>query len=651
MPNSTSEHPYFDGTTGITVASKGLVSPQSIFVDINTEDMYIMDLDQKQIRSPVNSLSYRVHLWKKNEKVGRILFREAGEYLFGRYFHHLTLDKEMNIYVGTRYFIKKWLASTNYTAKVIVAGKNHFNLNGSTDLSDPVAFYVTDDLTLYIADWNNKRIQRWEVNATNGTTVIGNLTYVTGITMDCNGYLYYAEMYDSTIYQLNMMTNQSQMIVRNEDNLGKLIYYWPSAIKIDKFGNIFAMGNDQMRVAFDDEYPLIDPIPNVSLSPPPPPPPVQRKKRILIGYLIVTLLTILLIISITLLLSIKLSTKYDTTTTTTTTTIMLAQSFTTTRETSTFSPIPCTIPSANATWIRTAIVFINPFSACSSNKILLCNPRDLFIDNIHDTLYIADTNNNRIQKYLLTGIDHSKMISTGITVASKGLVLPQSIFVNVYTEDMYILDFDQIEDFDKGNSASYRVHLWKKNDNVGRILFREAGEYSFGQYFHHLTLDKEMNIYVGTRFFIKKWLASTNYTKRIVVAGKNTYDPTQSTDIYDPLTFFVTSDLTLYISDWKNKRIQKWTVNATEGTIVIGNVPQVLGITMDCNGYLYYAESNNNTISQINMVTNETRIIASFENAFGKSSIHLPIAIQVDRFGNIFLLDVDHVNKFSIVQK
>ncbi|UJR12424.1 hypothetical protein I4U23_016600 [Adineta vaga] len=234
------------GATGITVASKGLVSPQSIFVDINTEDMYIMDLDQKQIRSPVNSLSYRVHLWKKNEKVGRILFREAGEYLFGRYFHHLTLDKEMNIYVGTRYFIKKWLKSTNYTAKVIVAGKNHFNLNGSTDLSDPVAFYVTDDLTLYIADWNNKRIQRWEVNATNGTTVIGNLTYVTGITMDCNGYLYYAEMYDSTIYQLNMKTNQSQMIVRNEDNLGKLIYYWPSAIKIDKFGNIFAMGNDQV---------------------------------------------------------------------------------------------------------------------------------------------------------------------------------------------------------------------------------------------------------------------------------------------------------------------------------------------------------------------------------------------------------------------
>ncbi|UJR12425.1 hypothetical protein I4U23_016601 [Adineta vaga] len=406
-----------------------------------------------------------------------------------------------------------------------------------------------------------------------------------------------------------------------------------------------------MRVAFDDEYPLIDPIPNVSLSPPPPP-PVQRKKRILIGYLIVPLLTILLIISITLLLSIKLSTKYDTTTTTTTTTtIMLTQSFTTTRETITFSPIPCTIPSANATWNKPGVVFVNQLGRCFSGEDGLCNPRDLFIDNIHDTLYIADTNNNRIQKYLLTEVDHSKMSSTGITVASKGLVLPQSIFVNVYTEDMYILDFDQIEDFDKGNSASYRVHLWKKNDNVGRILFSQAADHSFGQYFHDVTLDKEMNIYVGTRFFIEKWLVSTNYTAKVIVAGRNQFNSHVTTDFFWVSTFFVTDDLTLYISDWKNSTLQKWTVNATEGSTVIGNFKDVPGITMDCNGYLYFIQQMARTVVQLNLVTNETRIILRSDDDSRRHEFQWPSAIQVDKFGNIFLIVSAQVQKFSIVQK
>jgi hypothetical protein len=243
------------GATGITVASEGLILPQSVFVDIRTEDMYIMDFDQNQTYVPekyvpkfveAKYLSYRVHLWKKNDSVGRILFNESGGDLSVGTSHCLTLDKQMNIYVGTRYYIKKWLASTNYTEKIIVAGKNQRNPKESTNLFDPVAFFVTDDLTLYIADWENKRIQKWTANATEGTTVIGSLMYVVGITMDCNGYLYYADTYGGTIYQLNMVANQKRMIAKNEDNLGKIVYYWPIAIKIDRLGNLFVLGNNQV---------------------------------------------------------------------------------------------------------------------------------------------------------------------------------------------------------------------------------------------------------------------------------------------------------------------------------------------------------------------------------------------------------------------
>ncbi|CAF0800532.1 unnamed protein product [Adineta steineri] len=409
-----------------------------------------------------------------------------------------------------------------------------------------------------------------------------------------------------------------------------------------------------MTDIFDVEYPLIDPTTNLS------PddnnnnddgninrPFAKTKKRILIGCLIGFSVIILLIISIGIVLSRKLSTISNTTTTIT----VLDQSSITTTETITSSPKSCPIPSENATWNKSDVVFINQIGRCFPGEDELCNPTDLFIDDIHNTLYIADTGNNRIQKYLLTEINHSKVSSTGITAASKDLILPQSIFVNIHTEDMYILDFDQIENFQLGNSASYRVHLWKKNVKIGRILFSQAADHSLGVYYHHITLDKEMNIYVGTRYFIEKWLSLANYTEKIIVAGNSQFNSQQSTGLFWLSTFFVTNDLTIYIADWKNRRIQQWKVNATEGTTVIGNLTDVTGITMDCNGYLYFAKTYPNLIFQLNLVTNETRIIVHFEDDLKRHEFHSLNVIQIDKFGNLFFIDGGRVQKFCIVQK
>ena len=43
------------------------------------------------------------------------------------------------------------------------------------------------------------------------------------------------------------MTNQNRMIGRNEDHLQKLIYHSPTAIKIDKFGNLFVIEGNQVH--------------------------------------------------------------------------------------------------------------------------------------------------------------------------------------------------------------------------------------------------------------------------------------------------------------------------------------------------------------------------------------------------------------------
>ncbi|UJR34658.1 hypothetical protein I4U23_027435 [Adineta vaga] len=393
---------------------------------------------------------------------------------------------------------------------------------------------------------------------------------------------------------------------------------------------------------------------------------ILTKKRILISSIIILLSILLLITSIKLFLISKNQniSSYNEPQTSTIENIIervttinqsptiykTTRTRTTTKQTKTsFSPKSCPIPIVNATWNQLGTIFINPLDQCSPSEHNLCNPRDIFIDDVHDTFYVADVNNNRIQKYFLNETYNSTIGAIGITVASKGLILPQSVFVDIRTEDMYILDLDQNPHINSSSKCFYRVHLWKKNENVGRILLSKQGEYNFGYFYHHLTLDKEMNIYVGTRFYIIKWLASTNYTERIAVAGKNTEKPTQSTDVYDPITFFVTDDFTLYVADWKNKRINQWEVNTIEGKTIIGDLPNVLGITLDCNGYLYFIQTKAYTISQFNMETNQTRLIVSFGHYFERSSFHSPQKMQMDKHGNIYFIDLDQVYKFSIV--
>ncbi len=94
----------------------------------------------------------------------------------------------------------------------------------------------------------------------------------------------------------------------------------------------------------------------------------------------------------------------------------------------------------NATWDKQGVTFVNRYGKCGSDAETLCRPHDLFIDNIHDNLYVAHTNNSRIQKYSLNQPVSNDQSATGITVASQNLIFPSSIFVDTQTEDMYILD-------------------------------------------------------------------------------------------------------------------------------------------------------------------------------------------------------------------
>jgi sugar lactone lactonase YvrE len=212
--------------------------------------MYILDYDTYREKNTIDPPSYRVHLWPKNAKVGRILLTERGEQHFGWY-SYIVLDKYMNIYVGTRYCIRKWLASTNYTEVVTVAGTKDIGGNSSNQLRDPRGLYIDNNLTMYIADWNNRRIQKWIMNGDQGITLLTDLSDVNGMTQDCTGNLYYTDAVGNIIYQLNLETNQTRIVINNSENIhnGRYEGLWmPFGMRFDKFGNMFVIDFQHSRI-------------------------------------------------------------------------------------------------------------------------------------------------------------------------------------------------------------------------------------------------------------------------------------------------------------------------------------------------------------------------------------------------------------------
>lgn len=313
----------------------------------------------------------------------------------------------------------------------------------------------------------------------------------------------------------------------------------------------------------------------------------------------------------------------------------------------------CTILFNNAIWNNSGTIFVNRFGTCGSDHTSLCNPDDLFIDQRNQNLYVVDKSNDRIQKYSLTESLPSDQGAIGTTVASQGLIRPSSIFVDSHTENMYILNYNKKKIGDAIEPIRYRVHFWEKNAKSGRIIIEEEGEYLYGTY-SHLTLDQELNIYVGTRSRIRKWLASTNYTRVITVAGKiDKYDNFSNT-LHDPRGFLLDRNLTMYIIDWGNHRIQKWPADADQATTLDSDLLYPYDIIQDCTGNLYYTDYYRSVVYRWNVTSGErTSVIGNYSNSRSTSvkPISNPMAMSFDRFGNMFVIDgIDYqIKKFAIL--
>jgi sugar lactone lactonase YvrE len=190
-----------NSTTATAVIGQGSTSnmytlnyPTDIFV---TRTMiYITD-----------SLNYRVQKWSRNLSnpvtvagIFGVKGISTDMTTLSRCFA-LFVDNYANLFVSdfdnNRVMMFPW-NSTSGTGGAMVAGTG-ISGSGINQLKGPYGLFVTDNGVLYIADYNNHRIQKWVLGGTSGVTVAGTgvagngLSQFNGpntILVDLNGYMY-----------------------------------------------------------------------------------------------------------------------------------------------------------------------------------------------------------------------------------------------------------------------------------------------------------------------------------------------------------------------------------------------------------------------------------------------------------------------------
>lgn len=148
---------------------------------------------------------------------------------------------------------------------------------------------------------------------------------------------------------------------------------------------------------------------------------------------------------------------------------------------------------STAMWNSTLQIIAGITSSVGATATQLYNPMDVGYDK-NGTLYVADSTNNRIQKFINGS-------NTGVTVPNMTLNNPSAIFV---TNDgiLYVID-----------SLNYRVQMWD-ND----IVRTAAGGHGAGS-----TLDKMLGsngLYVDTYFNI--YLSDTGNNRVTLWTAGNT---------------------------------------------------------------------------------------------------------------------------------
>ena len=297
----------------------------------------------------------------------------------------------------------------------------------------------------------------------------------------------------------------------------------------------------------------------------------------------------------------------------------------------------------------------NGTTGTSSNQ--LSGPRGLFYDQKTKILYIADRDNNRIQQLLPNGqirtvagdpngnpgTDHNQLNS------------PSAIYVDE-NQNLFIAD-----------TNNHRVQKWEKDSTSGTTVAGQTGTPGSDIDELHspqaLWVDSKQNLYIAD--LINHRIVMWSSEKPVVVAGGNGQGNVQN-QLNDPVgLYFDELNNVLYISNYLGNSITKWKIGDTQGTFIHGTAGQngtsstqfdrPSTVALDKNGNIYIADTYNHRVQLFcNDESNEGKTIAGITAQSGNNNIQLnfphDLALDTETF-DLYVADSNNnrIQKFSFI--
>ncbi len=240
---------YGNGKAGN--ASNALNFPWGLAFDVN-ESLYVAD-----------HRNSRVMKLQSTSLTGSIV---AGTGVYGnssaqlRNPAELAVDANSNIYVNDDFNFRVMLWHKNSSSGVMVVGSGTWG-NLTNTIGQSVGLAVDSKGNIYVSDYSNERVMKWAPNATSGTLVAGQsgvlgssskLNRPFGLYLDeTNSYLYIADFNNHRIqrYALNVTATATTVAGGNGAGLGSDQLDQPAGVYVSKkTGDIYIADQNNHRI-------------------------------------------------------------------------------------------------------------------------------------------------------------------------------------------------------------------------------------------------------------------------------------------------------------------------------------------------------------------------------------------------------------------
>ena len=309
--------------------------------------------------------------------------------------------------------------------------------------------------------------------------------------------------------------------------------------------------------------------------------------------------------------------------------------------------------SSDSKWAPDADTVAGTGNYGTSSSSLWNNNGIRIADN--NILYVADQENDRVV-VIQPGSNDAIAIIGSSGNGSNQLSSPRDVFVT--STSIYI--------FDKRN---YRIQMWPKNGSSGTTVAGTTGVPGnstslIGPLGEGIFVDRNGYLYVSdteNNRVLRFSPYSTSGTSGVIVAGTG-ISGSSSSQLNNPVKMFVDDDLSIFIADRYNHRIQKWAYGACSGATVAGNgisgssLSQLsfpAQVIVDVNGFMFIVEASNRRVLRWLVGASTGECIARCSGTSGNrpDQLDTPLSVAFDSNGLLYISDSNNyrVQKFSLL--